>query len=219
MSFLNNIKPDKMPGTISGNALNGLCEKTCIQVNKVFDACIKQESFTDVTVSVTNIMPTTPCPVTPYKFISCKSTSSKGTVSNLSVTPIDDDCGCASRVKCDVCIPIEIVFSDANCRVFVGSSQLVICRDIKLNVPRASIMPYEIEAVVNLVSPEGTFICDNQFVITACVTSVIKVVMSVELLIPSYGYCCIPSCVEFKEEVCDSFFDLPLFPQDNCCKR
>ena len=47
MSFSNNVRPDRMPGPIVGNAANGLCEKVCIEVKKVFDACIKQETLTD----------------------------------------------------------------------------------------------------------------------------------------------------------------------------
>ena len=40
MSFCNSNNADRCPGNISGNPLNGLCEKVCIQVKKVFDACI-----------------------------------------------------------------------------------------------------------------------------------------------------------------------------------
>ena len=42
MSFFSNFQSDRSPGQINGNPLNGLCEKVCIQANKVFDACIKQ---------------------------------------------------------------------------------------------------------------------------------------------------------------------------------
>ena len=42
MSFYSNFKSDKCPGTITGNPLNGLTEKVCIQAEKIFDACIKQ---------------------------------------------------------------------------------------------------------------------------------------------------------------------------------
>ena len=42
MSFFSNFQSDKCPGAISGNPLNGLCEKVCIQAQKIFDACIKQ---------------------------------------------------------------------------------------------------------------------------------------------------------------------------------
>ena len=33
-----------------------------------------------------------------------------------------------------------------------------------------------------------------------------------ELLIPTYGYCQIPPCQDFTQDVCTGFFDLPLYP-------
>ena len=39
MSFCNNNGADRCPGNISGNPINGLSEKVCIQARKVFDAC------------------------------------------------------------------------------------------------------------------------------------------------------------------------------------
>ena len=38
MSFFSNFQSDKCPGTITGNPLNGLTEKVCIQAEKIFDA-------------------------------------------------------------------------------------------------------------------------------------------------------------------------------------
>lgn len=217
MSFLNNSRPDRTPGPITGNNLGGICEKTCIQVKKVFDACIKQESYEDLLVVLTNIQPTT-TPVAPYTFVSSRSTSTKPVISNLTVTPIDDGCGC-SRVKCEIQIPIEVLFTDAEGTLYSGESSITITRDVKLHIPKPSVIPYEIDAIVNSVSPEGVYVTGDQFNLTCCVTSILKVVMEVELLIPSYGYCYIPACIEFKEEVCEGFFDLPLFPQDISCRR
>ena len=34
------FQSDKSPGTISGNPLTGMCEKVCIQAQKIFDACV-----------------------------------------------------------------------------------------------------------------------------------------------------------------------------------
>ena len=45
MSFCNSKSADRCPGNISGNPLNGLCEKVCVQVRKVFDACITQSTL------------------------------------------------------------------------------------------------------------------------------------------------------------------------------
>ena len=42
MSFSNNCKQERMPGPIVGNPLNGLTDRASIQVQKIFDACMKQ---------------------------------------------------------------------------------------------------------------------------------------------------------------------------------
>lgn len=210
MSFSNNVRPDRMPGPIVGNAANGLCEKVCIEVKKVFDACIKQETLSN---QVVTLQSTTPADVSePFTFVSARSNSSTGQVYDLVVTPAGETPGC-SRVQCNVAIPLQVNFTDANGVQAVGTSSLTISRDVLLKVPEPSVIPYEIVAVVNAVSAEGSYTSDGQFNITICVTIIMKVVMDVELLIPSYGYCYIPPCQEYQEEICDGFFDLPLFPR------
>jgi len=210
MSFSNNVRPDRMPGPIVGNAANGLCEKVCIEVKKVFDACIKQETLSDQLITLSG---TTPADVQqPFTFVSARSSSSLGTISDLTVTPTAETPGC-SRVQCSVEIPLSVSFTDANGTSAVGTSTLSLTRDVLLRVPEPSVIPYEIVAVVNAVSAEGTYVSDGQFSITLCVTVILKVVMDVELLVPSYGYCYIPPCQEYQEEICEGFFDLPLFPR------
>ena len=39
--------PACCPGTISGNALDGLQEKVCVQVKRVYDSCLQQEQLDD----------------------------------------------------------------------------------------------------------------------------------------------------------------------------
>ena len=68
MSFCNTLKPDRTPGPISGNPLHNLCERACIQVRKVFDACINQTSLEDYGVTITN--PTPANYTTPLTFVS-----------------------------------------------------------------------------------------------------------------------------------------------------
>ena len=70
-----------------------------------------------------------------------------------------------------------------------------------------------LEGVVSIVAPEGTFDTENQtFTVSCCVTVILKMVMEVELLVPSYGYANIPPCQEYTQEVCSGFFEVPLFP-------
>lgn len=210
MSFSNNVRPDRMPGPIVGNAANGLCEKVCIEVKKVFDACIKQETLTDQTITLET---TTPADVTePFTFVGARSSTSVGTITDLIVTPANENPGC-SRVQANVQIPLQVSFTDAHGTQAVGTSTVTLERDVLLRVPEPSVIPYEIVAVVNAVSAEGSYLSGGTFSITLCVTVILKVVMDVELLVPSYGYCYIPPCQEYQEEICEGFFDLPLFPR------
>lgn len=210
MSFFCNFQSDKCPGQISGNPLNGLCEKVCLQVKKVFDACMQQNQLTDIVLNITNLTPANP--TYPLTFISAKSTVSQGTISNLLIDPLNERPNCA-RVRADVTIPVSVAYVDANNVEGVATATITITKDVILNIPSASIMPYNVEAVVSLVSTQGTYSDLNQFIIDACVSIIIKIVMEVELLVPSYGYAAIPPCQEYTQEVCAGFFELPMYPE------
>ena len=210
MSFFCNFQSDRCPGQISGNPLNGLCEKVCIDAKKVFDACMQQVQLTGIVLDITN--PTPSNPTYPLTFISAKNTVSKGVISNLVIEPLSERPNSA-RVKADVTIPVSVAYTDANGIEGVALSSVTVTKDVILNIPSASIMPYSIEAVVSLVSTLGTYTGEGQFTIDACVSIILKVVMDVELLVPSYGYAAIPPCQEYTQEVCAGFFELPMFPE------
>ena len=210
MSFFCNFQSDRCPGPINGNPLNGLCEKVCIEAKKVFDACMQQSQLTDIVLNVTNLTPSNP--TYPLTFVSAKSTTQIGTISNLLIEPLPERPHSA-RVKCDIIIPVSVAYVDANGVEGVGTSTVTISKDVILNVPSASIMPYSVEAVASLVSTIGTYTAENQFTIDACVSVILKIVMEVELLIPSYGYTPIPPCQDYTQEVCAGFFELPMYPE------
>ncbi len=210
MSFFNNFQSDKCPGQINGNPLNGLCEKVCVQAKKVFDACMQQTQLTDIVLNITNLTPANP--TYPLTFISAKSTVSQGVISNLLIDPLNERPNCA-RVRADITIPVSVAYTDANGVEGVATSTVTITKDVILNIPSASIMPYNVEAVVSLVSTLGEYTDLNQFTIDACVSIILKIVMEVELLIPSYGYAVIPPCQDYTQEVCAGFFELPMYPQ------
>ena len=211
MSFFSNFSQDRCPCQISGNPLNGLCEKVCIQVKKVFDACLKQSQEQNVVLTLTDLVPQNP--TYPLTFISAKSSQTLATITSLNVEPLADRPN-LSRVQVSYTIPMEVIYQDANGVQGKGTSTMSFSQDIILFAPTPSIMPYEVEAVVSAVASEGTYTSENTFTITACTTSILKIVMTVELLIPSYGYCQIPTCQEYTQEICAGFFELPLFPQN-----
>jgi hypothetical protein len=128
------------------------------------------------------------------------------------IDPLPERPNCA-RVKTDIIIPVSVAYTDANGVEGAAVSSITVSKDVILNIPSASIMPYRVVAVVSLVSTQGTYTNENQFVIDACVSIILKIVMDVELLIPSYGYTPIPPCQEYTQEVCAGFFELPMYPE------
>ena len=217
MSFFFFFFSDHCPGPITGNPLNGLCEKVCIQAEKIFDAGIIQTRLENYTLVLTDLTPE--CPTYPLTFVSARSITGTGTVSDLSVERQPDSC-CA-RVQARVTIPVEVVYTDACGREGKALSTITLNEDVLMYVPSASVMPFSVTAVASCVVPEGAFDdSNNSFTVSACVTCILKVAMQVELLVPSYGYCAIPPAQEYSQEVCSGFFELPLYPQGKgCCKK
>ncbi len=214
MSFYSNFQSDKCPGVISGNPINGLTEKVCIQAEKIFDAAIKQTQIENYALTLTDLTPAT---VTyPLTFVSARSTTSQATVTNLSVDrQADRQC---ARVQATVSVPLEVLFTDANGVEGSATATVTLNQDVLMFVPAPSIIPFSVQAVVSAVAPEGTYNPDTQgFTVSICVTVILKVSMPVELLIPTYGYCAIPPAQDYSQEVCAGFFELPLYPQGCNC--
>jgi len=210
MSFYSNFQSEKCPGAITGNPLNGLTEKVCIQTEKIFDACIKQTRIENYTLTLTELDPATP--TYPLTFISARSLTSEGTVTNL-VIDRQTDKPCA-RVQATVSIPVEVLYTDDNGVDGSATATVALNMDVFLHVPAPSIIPYNVRAVVSVVAPEATFDpTTNTFTASLCVTVILKISMPVELLVPTYGYCVIPPAQEYSQEVCAGFFELPLYPQ------
>ena len=217
MSFFSNFQSDKCPGTISGNPLNGMCEKVCIQAQKIFDACIKQIQIENYSLTLTDNVPASP--TYPLTFISARSTSSSGNITSLNIERIPDKPTCA-RVQVTVAIPVEVLYTDANGVEGVAQSTISVSEDVILFVPAPSIMPYRVTSEVSAVCAEGRFVPEsNTFSVNACLTVILKVAIDVEILVPSYGYCAIPPAQEYSHEVCAGFFELPLYPQGRTCSK
>ncbi|MBR2622867.1 MAG: hypothetical protein IKD15_01425 [Clostridia bacterium] len=218
MSFFSNFQSDKCPGSLTGNPLNGLTEKVCIQAEKIFDAGIKQSRVENYALTLTDLEPAT---VTyPLTFVSARSVSAEATVTNLTVErQADKQC---ARVQATVSVPLEVLFTDANGVDGTATATVTLPVDAFLYVPAPSIMPFSVRALVSVVAPDGIYDDATQgFNVSLCVTMIIKIAMSVEVLVPSYGYCMIPPLQEYSQEVCAGFFELPLYPQGNgkgCCK-
>ncbi len=210
MSFYSNFQSDKCPGAITGNPLNGLSEKVCIQAEKIFDAAIKKTQMESVALTLTDLTPATP--TYPLTFVSARSVTSEATVTNLTIER-QADRPCA-RVQGTVTIPVEVLFTDAAGVDGSATASVSMPVDVLLYVPAPSIMPFTVRAVASVAVPEGTFdAATSGFTVSLCSTIILKIAMSVELLVPAYGYCVIPPAQEYSQEVCAGFFELPLYPQ------
>lgn len=156
-----------------------------------------------------------PVPSGHLTFDSCRSSSTVGLITDLSIDRMCDRPQFA-RIKGTVHIPIDVLFHDGNCQEWMGRADVAVDKDILLAIPDESIVPFTLESMVSAICVSGKHIGENRFEITICVTVVLKVLAEVELMIPSYGFCSIPPCELFAENVCDEFFSLPLFPQQSC---
>ena len=202
MSFYSykNANPCCCPGTITnGSALDGLQEKVCVQVKRVYDSCLQQEQLDDKEVTITSyamvannccscncccddntetVPPTSP-PVPPITFESCRSTTTEGTIRNLSVERLCDR-PCFARVRCKIDVPIDILFVDSRCVEYIGKGVITVDKDVLLSIPDESIVPYCLESMVSAICVAGTYEGNNKFKLTVCVTVILKVLAQVE---------------------------------------
>lgn len=213
MSFFTNNPTDRCPGRITGNPISGLCERVCIQAQKVFDACIRQMQVDGINIPLSNLTPANPA--LPLTFVSARSTTSQGTVTDLQVDRLPDRQRFA-RVQATVTVPVEVLYTDANGVPGRATSTMSFNQDIIMYIPEPSIIPYEVTAIISVVAPDGVYVEGGipSFTVSGCMTIIMKVVMPVELLVPSYGYPVIPPCQEYAQDVCSGFFDLPIYPNN-----
>lgn len=210
MSFFSNNRTDnRCPGPITGNPLNGLCERVCIQTNKVFDSCRKQISETGLTFTLTNI---TPQGLTePYTFVNAQ-TNGDAYFSNLVIDRFPDRPNFA-RVSGTVNVPIIVNFTDSTGKEGSGTTVLQFNQDVILFVPQPSVVPFTIDVFAGLAIADATYLGDNTFSCDACIQIILRVIVNTNILVPSYGYCPIPPCQDYStNDVCPGFFDLPIYP-------
>lgn len=195
---------------------NSTC-RVCIQAKKVFDACMRQTTNEEITVVVTSVDDSA---VEPLTFISGRSVSSQGVVSNLSVERLPDRPQ-YGRVRCDVTIPVQITYYDATNAIFTGVGSVTLAEDVVMFLPEASVIPYEVEATVSLVCPQGrageTSVVSgerrHEFIVITCNTVILKIVANADIIVPTYGYAVIPPAQDYANTECSRFFEMPLFPQ------
>lgn len=212
MSFYSGGRLPNYPGPLTGNPLNGLCEKAVISTKKVFDMCIKQLQESDVLVTATNFNPANP--VEPLTFVSAESVPGETTITNLNVARLPDK-KCFARVSADVVVPIIINYVDANGVAGTAEANVVVSEDVILYIPEDSVIPATIEATAGISTPNGEYVGNNVFSLDFCISVILKVVVEAEIVVPSYGYSPVPLCQDYTQDACSGYFDLPLFPAQN----
>lgn len=210
MSFYTESRPGIFPGQ-TNNVTNGLCERISIQATKVFDACMNQTQIDNYALTLTDFNPSNP--TTPLTFVSGNSVGSSATVTNLIITRFDDRPNFA-RVQATVNIPVVVTYTDANNVPGTANGTISINQDVVLYVPQPSLTPIDVIAFGSAIISNGTYDeTTGGFLISACITTILKVVAVVDVLVPSYGYTPIPPCTPYaNDDICPGVFNLPLYP-------
>lgn len=178
---------------------NNTCEKTCIDVNKVFDACMQQ--YNDTLTFTTEQT---------FQTITSVVSSGPSTIEALTITPIPDTPN--SRVQGTVTTPVTITGTDATGGTITETTTAEFDFDIVMRVPQDGVISPQIIANVVINGVQNT-ICDNTVTSNACITIIIKVVANVILIVPTYGYPTIPPCQEYTQDICSGLFSAPVFPR------
>lgn len=210
MSFYTDSRPGIFPGQ-TNNITNGLCERIAIQTTKVFDACMNQAQIENYSLTLSNFNPANP--TAPLNFVSGNSLGSSATVSNLVITRFDDRPNFA-RVQANINIPVTVTYTDATNTPGTASGTITVNQDVILYVPQPSLTPIDVVAFGSAVIAGATYnAATGGFTVSACLTTILKVVAVVDVLVPSYGYTPIPPCTPYtSDDVCPGVFDLPLYP-------
>src|SRR5690554_1696906 len=112
-SYKNEGNP-RCPSRIGFDGLRSILEKVCIQVNKVYDSCLQQETLEDVRIYLKDVKGCRDFEP-PLTFISCRSTTVKGKLVGTRIERLEERPNFA-RIRTKVEIPIEVVFEDKNCK-------------------------------------------------------------------------------------------------------
>ena len=191
-------------GRICGDPTDGLNERVCIEVPRVFDGCREQLSSQSFLLPLTDI---TPAAVPPFTYVRAISFGE----STFTVNSIMEGRRGQSCISGEVMIPLLVTFTDANSNGFTARSSITFTHTFSLRLPQDSVEPYTIRCRAAFRSSTGRFINDTTVSVLGCIVLIAKVVVNVDLLVPSYGYCVYPECTGCGD-ICTAFLDLPLFP-------
>ncbi len=192
-------------GRITGNPATGLCERICIEVNRVFDGCRQSANGVNYVLELNGIPPQA---VEPFTFNNAVS-NGNSELDSVVQTPLS---GNRVRLEATVTIPVLVTFTDVHGNAFTATSTLRIHQNVVLNVPERAIVPYDFKVFAIFASGIGNFISSDAVSVNGCYTLIIKVIVPVDVLVPIYGYAVYPECTDDEGNVCNILGALPLFP-------
>lgn len=196
-------------GKICGNPVNGLCERVVIEVARVFDGCITRIPSRTFILHLENM---TPGLTPPFTYISAAS-SAPAVFENVNIIPLDER---RSRIEGDVVIPLSVRYTDSQGRPGTANSSVTVHREVVLNTPARSLVPFEVTVQASLASDIGTFINNDTVNIVCCIVILTKVIVLTDIVVPSYGRSIYPECNnnngDGDEDVCTRLLNLPIFP-------
>ncbi|CAK7053650.1 hypothetical protein CIW83_07325 [Tissierella sp. P1] len=173
----------------------------CIIVDKVFASCQQRECFPEIEVEICE-----------KKFERIRFRPGFIVPNTLIVT--DTDIPNFRRVRFTIRIPFQIL--DCNGNIIAEGFLPDIFKDIILYIPDAR-DEFDFRIVIEtssevLLPPVQT---GDNLIFTAGVFIIIKVVGTVQLLIPTFGYCPPPPpCEEFSpQDICEDFLECAPFPE------
>ena len=98
MSFYSykNATPACCPGTINGNALDGLQERVCVQVKRVYDSAMQQQQIDNAVVTITSFAQVSSGCGSCNGGCGCNTCKSCGN----NCGSCGDGCGCSDKGDC-----------------------------------------------------------------------------------------------------------------------
>ena len=210
MSFYINNTNQNKPGPINGNAVSGICEKILIETTKVFDACICTTTEQGIILSLSGFNPADPA--LPLTFVTAENTiNAQPTVTDLVIDRLDT-CPNYANVSFVVTIPVTVTYRDTNGVLGTASATVTVNKSVILFVPQPALTPVDIDVNAIFSSRIGVFTAPNIFTVTGCIQIIVKVTSVVDVLVPSFGYPCLPPCQAAPTQACPGFQDLPIYP-------
>lgn len=195
-------------GLINGNPLKGLCYRMCVETKQIFDGC--RTEYPNLTLNLT-IGELTGATTPPLTFVSVEN-SGPVSISNTVITPTEATNGNSEyRIDYDYTLPLIIRFVDATGLPGTASSSVTLHNTVNLRIPPQSLTPYSVDVWAALSGRIGTFNGTQSVSVQCCVILITKIVMIVDILIPSYGYCNYPECGS-DSTICPGFANVNRFP-------